>query len=258
MDSTLYQQVYYPTTADSATKSQQLAPSLFTISKVDSNSLKPHHRDNSRPTDFLFSVLLVCLLIFTISNLLFRKFLKNHALSFFIDKYKAVNIDTEQKIGIIPALLSFNFYLVLAVFIMQTLNFFGLNDSNYSQWELLGILVLFIFGFSIFKILFYILSSLLFSSYPVAKSILGINNQFEYILTILFIPINFLFIFSFQVYIMLFIALILFSIALIYKLIKTFLVLKNETLYQGFQIILYLCTLEILPLLVIILWPFLY
>lgn len=256
MDSLKYSQAFLirqvpENTQDSlAIPSIEQAESLFQSSK-DISSFTPvlvEHGHSFQAFWFLtVSMLLVAILLNTM-----RKRYVHYFLSYFSDHYRIDAGDREDKLGIIARLLNVLFLVNLSLLL-------------YKLFDLLGLHVHFVTGINDFwifsalvvltwltKSFITVLVHFIFTSFNQGFQLLKINQQAEYVASLFLIPFNFILYYSFSNLFLAYIFLGFIAIILLIGLAKLYLLLKQISSFYPYQIFIYLCTLEILPVVTIV------
>lgn len=185
-----------------------------------------------------------------VGNLMFHGY-KNYFLSFFIPRLKSTNAENDERSGLLDRVISLFFILNFSLFIYRL--------SNFHSWSLFynHALERFVFIFLIILIFWLLKTSItlfiqsIFTNWKNGLSILKINQHVEFIFLIILVPANFLFYYLFNSYHFGYFVLLIMALFLLIGMVKLFLNIQQLTTLRRYQIIVYLCTLEILPLLVI-------
>lgn len=209
----------------------------------------------SRPVDISFQPLWVLILsmvlIALMANLMHRHY-KVFLLSFFVNRLKSINAEKDEKLGLFSRILSIFFILNLSVFVMKFLELGHFEmPINYGLKSFV-LLTLLVFVLWLAKTLLTLSIHAIFTNWKNGIELLKISQQAELVMTLLLIPINFLFYYSFPNIEFAYFGLIILAIILFIGMSKLFFNLKEISNLHSYQIFIYLCTLEILPLMVII------
>jgi len=253
-DTILYQTVFpsesvIQSTHDSVNGEISETNSFFTEQALPPESFVKKHRFLSKGIE-PFWILMASLLIVAFLNLVFHKYYKYKIMGFFYSKFKSLNIEKEERNKQLSRILSLIFYFNFALLLYVSIPLLGFSIPDFYGLDLYWIVVLFIVFFSILKSVIYLVSSLLFTNFEQGWELLRINNESQWVATLTLLPLNFLLIYaSYSIWMFYLIASIL-AVIFIIKQVKLYSKIRGTTSYYNYQIILYLCGLEILPLLV--------
>lgn len=198
-----------------------------------------------------FWILLGSLLVFAFINLVFHKYYKYKILGFFYSKYKSLNLEKEDRNKLLSRFLSLIFFFNIALFVYLAIPILNITIPEFFGIPLYWTIFLFVIAFSFIKSSLLLGTSLLFTNFDEGWALLRINNESQWVMTILLLPLNFLLNYTFHrlemIYIIASILMIIFTI----KQFRLYSKIRLTSSYYTYQIILYLCILEILPLMVI-------
>ena len=255
-DTLLYQAAFFSesailTTSDSVSLDKTIKTSSILSETKNQNT--PFQKYLRPPSEGVnpFWILMGSLVIFAFLNLFFYKYNKYKIFGFFYSKYKSLNLEKEYRNNLLSRILSLVFFFNITLFLQllsQGFNFIIPTINGLSGYWLI---FLFILAFSLLKTIFVILSSILFSTYDQGLLLLKINNEAQWVVTIVLIPLNFLLLYATNSNWMIFLIIAILVIIFTIKLYKLYLKIHKTTYYYNYQIILYLCSLEIIPLLVL-------
>ncbi len=224
--------------------------SLFSGSEHLVKGFEIHHRESDsgfQPFWLLAASLLV---------LIFLKFIYSERLNILIINF--VNLKAGRQQGkaegnkALPALLM---YLVFFVnFSLFVLAFEGAANGTFHTSKLFAFWPLFfaIFLYTLFKITMTYISGIVFFDIDAIAPMLQLNTACVLNCILVLLPANFLFIYTFNLPEFGYIVLIIIALLFFLKLTNLYFRLRALSSLLGYQIILYLCTLEILPLIVLV------
>lgn len=231
-------------------KKKQIS-SIFVPHKLQASTLK-HKPINRQSTDWIIGLLLVCLLFFAWIQTTYSKRLnqifKAAAQPYFVNQLEREgNLFTERiSIG-----LSIIYYTMTSLFIFLSIKEFGSLPRNISPWLLTLLILGGVFLFEMVKSGLISLSGHIFrteeSSHEIRLNLLIFNH----IAGIILFPITIAALFWHSQYFLIF-GFALFSLLMLYRLIRLITVGISTSKYNLFYLFLYLCTLEILPLILLL------
>lgn len=202
-------------------------------------------------TDWITIVFLLCLFIFAWIqtsyskrlNQIFRAVAQSHHVN---QLERDGNIFKER----ITLGLGLNFYLISSIFVFQLLSEFGLVPSGFNNLTITGIIFVALVLYQRLKSLVISTSGVIFNTQESSRQYRLILLIFNYIIGILLLPVVVIaFYWSNPVF--LFAGLVIISLLIFYRIIRGFLTGLDNKSYNLFYLFLYLCTLEILPLLLL-------
>jgi hypothetical protein len=225
-----------------------------------SSVFKPHNLVPKHPgplaiehqaTNWITIVFLVCLFIFawiqsTYSKRLsqiFRAVAQPHHVN---QLERDGNIFKER----IALGLGLNYYLVMSIFIFQILSVFGSIPAGFNNLVMAGIIFTGLFLYQLLKSLVIHGSGMIFNTREYAREYHLIILIFNYIIGIILLPVVVVS-FYWNNPAFLITGIVISSLLIIYRIIRGFLTGQENKSYNLFYLFLYLCTLEILPLLLI-------
>jgi hypothetical protein len=226
-----------------------------TSSVFKPHSLEPKHSAplaiNQQATDWITIVILVCLFIFAWIqtsypkrlNQIFRAVVQQHHVN---QLERDGNLFKER----IALGLSLNYYIIVSIFIFQILRESGVIPLGFNNLAIAGIIFGTILAYQLLKSLAIRVSGVLFNTSESARQYQLIILIFNYIIGIVLLPIVLIAIYWNSVFFLIS-GLIIISLLMLYRLARGFLTGLNNKSYNLFYLFLYLCTLEILPLLLI-------
>ena len=223
--------------------------SFFTGQALPPESFVKNHRLLAKGVE-PFWILIASLLIVAFLNMVFHKYYKYKIMGFFYSKFKSLNIEKEERNRQLSRVLSLIFYFNFALLLYVSIPILGFSIPDFFGLNLYWIVVIFIILFSILKSAIYLVSSLLFASFEQGWELLRINNESQWVATLILLPLNFILLYAFNTIWMAYSIAALLVIVFMIKQVKLYLKIRGNTSYYNYQIILYLCGLEILPLLV--------
>lgn len=226
-----------------------------TTSVFKPHNLQPKHSGplalNQQATDWITIVFLACLFIFawiqtTYSkrlNQIFRAVARQHHVN---QLERDGNIFKER----IALGLGLNYYLITSIFIFQILNEFGIIPAGFHSLTITGIIFTGLFVYQLLKSLAIYTSGVIFNTSESARQYHLIILIFNYITGIILFPVVVI-AFYWNSSAFLIAGIISISLLVIYRVVRGFLSGQDNKSYNLFYLFLYLCTLEILPLLLI-------
>ncbi len=210
---------------------------------------------NHTSHEWLLMVLLLLLAIVALMNFLSSgRMLEIFAVVFSVDKWKKYFTEnSSQGQGVvIPAVFFLNFLVTASLlFYLYAQNFLPEFVSQHNKFELAASFSAFLFLYVFSINLIIVIINKILGQEVVTRMHLKINNNIWYITGIFLLPLLLIYIYtSSEIWleISMFVFLLFFGLKM---LIFLFAGIKNFPI-SGFHIFLYLCTLEILPLLVVI------
>jgi hypothetical protein len=233
----------------------------YTQGKVLSSShllktdhIKPMNKSITKNSEdwFSFSVL-VCLLIFSTTRFYYyRRFGQLFSALFIGRVMSQINREGNIKREGITVLLFFFFLLSLSLFIYKTANiYYGLNYNEiYNSFIFFSLIMLFVFLFFFVKLQLIRFIGYVFYTKNETNDYIVLNLVYLSVLgVLLLIPVIIQTYVSFKVGLFLTIGLLLISEA--FRIIKAVLSLISHSKFSGLFIFLYLCTVEIIPVMII-------
>ncbi len=231
--------------------SQDATPSLF-IS--DYQLYEPTLQKRPQTEMFQpFWFLILSLVFIVILTNIFRGATKSLFLGFFVKRVSSgVNEqDRAEKSQILPRLINVFFLLNLSIFLNSYFYLFHEPVRDLMFKEPLLNLFLFVFLLWLARFLFFLIMHSVFINWKTALQLTTESYQTELVFTAVLIPANF--IFHYALPNQLFASIIFYILVAIFLLniVSQFKTLLEKSALQTYQIFLYLCTLELLPLLVV-------
>lgn len=228
---------------------------LQTNSVFKPHNLAPKHSGslaiNQQGTDWITIVLLACLFIFAWIqtsypkrlNQIFRAVAQPHHVN---QLERDGNIFKER----IALGLGLNYYLISSIFVFQILSAFGIVPAGLNNLALTGIIFAGLFVYQFLKSLVVHASGIIFNTSESARQYQLIILIFNYIIGIVLFPVVLIaFYWNNSAYLIA--GLIIISLLMMYRIVRGFLTGHGNKSFNLFYLFLYLCTLEILPLLLI-------
>jgi hypothetical protein len=205
--------------------------------------------------NFAVFFMFTSLVLLTWAKLIGRQRFKLIFVSFFNNRFTQ-QIEREEEVGSsrMVIILQNLFFISVVLFFIKISKTFNLiyNDAHlyvafFKIW--LGIIGLYFFKNLIFRLLGFV-----FQEHTLAKEMNLIELLFVSVLGVVLFPINLILYFGNTISNekIIFLVYFLFLILFIYKLLKIFLISFSQFSISLFHIFLYICTLEILPLIVLI------
>ncbi len=152
----------------------------------------------------------------------------------------------------ITILLFFNFSLVFALLVYNTLDYFAVLESfsSYSPTTIIFIVILATICFIIVKYWILRLLGWVFKTMNMPVSYFKNNTIFNLIIGLILLPFVFTYIFN-PAEIFIYSAWLIFVVANVFKITRGLIIGSNEARLPWYYIFLYLCTVEVAPLLII-------
>lgn len=145
-----------------------------------------------------------------------------------------------------------NFIISLCIFItLLVIRFFKDSFADLTEYEIMGYTILILCSLILYRYLVIFGTATIFETQKLRRQQVIIGSRTNFITGLFLVPIILVSIFtkgSFFIYMGIAVIVIL----QIYRLLKTVIVGKSSTIFSALHIILYLCTLEIVPVLVLI------
>jgi hypothetical protein len=228
---------------------------LQTTSVFKPHNLEPKHSGplviDHQATNWITIVFLACLFIFAWIQASYSKRL-SQILSAVAQPHHVNQLEREGNIfkERITLGLALNYYLITSVFIFQILSQFGIAPPGFSNLVITAILFAGLFIYQLLKSLIIRGAGIIFNTEEYARQYLLIILIFNYMIGIVLFPIVVI-AFYWNNWTFLIAGIIIISILILYRIIRGFLTGQDNKSYNLFYLFLYLCTLEILPLLLI-------
>jgi hypothetical protein len=228
---------------------------LPTTSVFKPHNLEPKHSGpmaiDQQATNWITIVFLACLFIFawiqaTYSKRLsqiFRAVAQPHHVN---QLEREGNIFKER----IALGLGLNYYLIMSIFIFQIISAFGGLPTDLNNLTLTGIIFTGLFAYQLLKSLVIHGTGIIFNTSEYARQYQLILLIFNYMIGIVLFPVVVI-AFYWNNSAFLIAGIIIISLLILYRIIRSFLTGQDNKSYNLFYLFLYLCTLEILPLLLI-------
>ena len=230
-------------------------PVLITEEEPGSNRYpKMEFIDKSVSTEWILYISIAILISFAWVNIIYTRFtgkLFNSCFNFQLSQkvYKGPN-QVQKRVSNFFGLV---YYLSGGIFLFLILDFFDLSFFNYKTFQTYLIYSGFLLSLSILRILLYKGTALFFNQNKIFNEALFHNFLYNKILGIVFVPFNLLIAYTLDVTQLMVVVISLITVfgIFILRIIRA-LIFINKTPVSFFYFILYLCTLEILPVWVII------
>ncbi|MDO9255212.1 MAG: DUF4271 domain-containing protein [Bacteroidales bacterium] len=228
---------------------------LQTTSVFKPHNLEPKHSGpmviDHQATNWITIVFLACLFIFawiqaTYSKRLsqiFRAVAQPHHVN---QLERDGNIFKER----IALGLGLNYYLITSIFIFQIIIAFGGLPAGLNNLTLTGIIFAGLLTYQLLKSLIIHSTGIIFNTAEYARQYQLIILIFNYMIGLVLFPVVVV-AFYWNNPAFLIAGSIIFSISIIYQIVRGFLTGQDNKSYNLFYLFLYLCTLEILPLMLI-------
>lgn len=228
---------------------------LQTTSVFKPHNLEPKHPGplaiNQQNDDWITIVFLLCFFIFAWIQTSYSKRLSQifHAVArpHFVNQLEREgNIFKER----ITLGLGFNYYAVTSIFVYLIFNNFGFIPAELNSLTFTGLVFTGLFLYQLLKSLAIQVSGIIFDTTEPARHYQLIILIFNYIIGIILLPVVIIAFYWNSVNTLIAGAIIV-SLLLIYRVLRSILTGQDNKSYNLFYLFLYLCTLEILPLLLI-------
>ncbi len=228
---------------------------LKTTSVFRPHNLVPKHPGplaiDHQPTNWITIVFLACLFIFAWIQTSYSKRLSQIfsavAQPHHVNQLERDGNIFKERIGLG---LGLNYYLVTSIFIFQLVSEFGFIPTGFSNLALTTIIFAGLFSFQILKSIAIYSLGIIFKTGDSARQYQLIILIFNYIIGIVLLPVVVI-AFYWNSAAFLIAGLVIISLLVLYRIIRGFLTGQDNKNYNLFYLFLYLCTLEILPLLLI-------
>lgn len=218
------------------------------------NVLSPKLRVRNYNTDWIFILLCLCFALFAFINTVYKKRVLQLFKAFWISNYssqlvKAENVLIKQASVLLSVLFLFSFSL----FSYQLMHYYYRNMLFYTGLELYFIIMLSVIAFYAIKVVLFKMLAIIFNSEAETKeytfNVFLINQSIGLLLLSLVALINYLPASNHGV--LVFIGLLLIVSFFLFRIIKGLVSLWFLGVFSKSYLFLYLCALEILPLIVI-------
>ena len=228
---------------------------LQTTSVFKPHNLEPKHTGpmviDHQATNWITIVFLACLFIFAWIQAsyskrltqIFRAVAQPHHVN---QLERDGNIFKER----IALGLGLNYYLITSIFIFQIISAFGALPAEFNNLTLTGIIFAGLFAYQLLKSMVIYGIGIIFNTGEYARQYQLIILIFNYMIGIVLFPVV-LIAFYWNNPAFLIAGIIIISLSILYRIVRGFLTGQDNKSYNLFYLFLYLCTLEILPLLLI-------
>jgi len=228
---------------------------LQTTSVFKPHNLVPKHSGplaiDHQPSNWITIVFLLCLFIFAWIQTSYSKRLSQIfravAQPHHVNQLERDGNIFKERIGLG---LGLNYYLITSIFIFQIISEFGIVPEGFSNLTLTAIIFTGLLAFQLLKSLVIYSSGIIFNTGDSARQYQLIILIFNYIIGIVLLPVVVV-AFYWNNAAFLIAGLIIISLLVLYRIARGFLTGQDNKNYNLFYLFLYLCTLEILPLLLI-------
>jgi hypothetical protein len=226
-------------------------PSIFTSHQLSPSPLGPR-RIQSQSSDWIAILVILCLIIIawvqTNYSKRLRQIIRSVALPYYVNQLEREgNLYNER----ITLGLGFIYLTSVSLLLYQFYQFFRIIDIGLPNLVIYLIIFLGLIGYLIIKTLLIQGTGIIFKTLDQAHSYRLNALIFNHTTGLFLFPILLLTIY-WQMSPFIWIALGLISILLIYRFLRSIIIGLSNTKFPVFYLILYLCTLEILPLLLLI------
>lgn len=145
-----------------------------------------------------------------------------------------------------------NFVISSCIFITLLLQrFFGNEIIGFTEYEILGYILLVLSGLLLYRYIVIFGTATIFETKKLSRQQVIIGSKINFITGLFLVPIILVVIYTganFFIYI----GVAVIFVLQVYRLLKIVIIGKSSTIFSALHIILYLCTLEIVPVLVLI------
>ncbi len=226
---------------------------LETTSVFKPHNLEPRHPGplalNHQSTNWITIVLVVCLFIFawiqTTSSKRLNQIIRAVAQPHHVNQLERDGNIFKERIAIG---LGINYYLISSVFIFLFFTKYSTVPAGITNIVFTGIILLGLFLYQSVKSTLIYASGIIFGTSESARKYRLIMLIFNYMIGIVLFPVTII-AYYWESTPMLIAGAIIISLLLVYRVIRGFLTGQDNKSYSLFYFFLYLCTLEILPLL---------
>ncbi len=221
--------------------------------QIDSVEISPVLNLYSSNTDFIAYVLLILLGIISV----LWYFLPDRFSTIFLLKSNSQLQRTGENIAKVPGTLVMgflwlNFVISICIFIFLLLQmFFAKEISGTTDYKILGYIFLLLTGWLLYRFIIIFGAAVIFETQKLKRQQVIIGGNINIITGVLLVP-TILFILYAGVNLLIYIGAALILCLQVYRLLQTVIIGKLSTIFSALHIILYLCTLEIVPVLVLI------
>ncbi len=145
-----------------------------------------------------------------------------------------------------------NFIISTSIFIQLILQRFSVNViAGLNNYESLVYVILTLTSLLLYRFIVIYGSAIIFETQRLKRQQVTIGSNINFITGLLLVPFTIVIIYA-QVNVLLYIGMAVILFLQLYRLFKTAIIGKSSTIFTSLHIILYLCTLEIVPVLVLI------
>ena len=240
---------YHPPTKGPLYDSALVLPN--TAQLIDDKLIKP--RTENTPHPWLFAVFLTQLFLLVVIRLVFDKDLFAQLRAYFnLNLSQQLQREMENTIPFSTLLLNINGFISLAALIYLTLIYFGLIDRT-GDFQFFTIILGFTTGVLVLK---YLAMKLMANIFPIAEELDLYNFNFflnHQLLGIVLVPLNMVIAYGIAVspFVFTILALLVVGLSFILLTIKGLTIGISYFRFYKFHFIIYICTLEIAPILVL-------
>ncbi|MCD4746894.1 MAG: DUF4271 domain-containing protein [Bacteroidales bacterium] len=226
--------------------------SLFVSHQLNTNNISPNYTQSLNNKDWILGILILCFFLFALVQVLYKKRIKQIFKSFFIKRYtnqliRDGNLFNER----ITINLFIIFVLTFSLLIFKSAEFFIRFPQNIVFNFILYLKILIIFFILWFiKILAVIFIGRIFKLENMSKEYLLNILIFNLISGIFLLP-SLVLITYIQSTAIIYIVLIMIGLIILYRIIRGIFIGLSCLNFSLLYLILYLCTLEILPFLIL-------
>lgn len=233
-----------------------ISPPVFLQTEKDTLHEFPKTSDLNRELtpDWVLYLSIVFLLILAWLRLIYTRFIIN-VFRASVNYQLAAKVDDEP--GIIQkrifGILNLFYYLTAGIFIYLVFDYFDYHPLGLTNLKLLGVIIAFLLSYSLFRVLVMKITGLLFEREKLFSEAVFHNFLYNKVAGIILIPFILLLAYTRDIYqdIAVYMGLAAFLAVNIMRFIRLIIFIYKSVVLL-FYFILYLCTLEIIPVLVII------
>jgi hypothetical protein len=234
---------------DSSTLSKPIVVNFFQNEGIDISPILHLYNSN---TDVIAYVLLILLgIISTIWYFMPDRFSTIFSIRSESNLSRSGNSLTKVHGTLVMGFLWLNFVISTCIFILILLQrFFEKDIVGITDFEILGYIFLLLIGLLLYRFIIIFAAGAIFQTQKLKRLqvIIGLNTNF--ITGVLLVPITLVVLYT-GVNFFIYIGIAVIVILQVYRLLKTVIIGKSSVIFSALHIILYLCTLEIVPVLVL-------
>lgn len=225
--------------------------SVFTPHKLHFKTIvsKPIQKSSS---DWIIGFLLISLILFawiqTNYNKRLRQIIKAVVQPYFVNQLEREGNLFSERISLGLGII---FYVITAIFISLATKSYGYSSPGISELLLILLICGILVGLDVLKGALIFITGFIFRTQELSHEINLNSLIFNHLIGIVLFPIA-IFALFWKAQIILLVGLIIFSLLMIYRFFRIITIGISSSKYNLFYLFLYLCTLEILPLLLLL------